>query len=429
MSDPGACVDPSGPASVDEQASAVGRRRQLMFRTVFPGVFLAYLVETAAAIAERNGPAGEAAGLALLAVFCAAHVSLLASDLDGAAPGRYWSLFAVEVACFVAELPLAHEAAFVMVVFIVTLAVGRLYFRALPIVVGATAAALFLPLAFPSWHEGIASAVTDGTVFGIPLVGLAMIAFFGILRANAALAHARAEVARLAADNERNRIARDIHDLLGQSLTTVVVKAELARRLLVSDAEAASGEIAEVVELSRSCLAEVRAAVSSYRSPDLAAELAAGAELLRAAGITARLPDSTEHVVAEARGLFAWVLREGLTNVVRHSGATCCTVTLGPAAIEISDNGPSGSADPSLLAGAADPSHLSGGSTTASSGTGLAGLRERVAAAGATLQAGPGSAGGWRLRVELAPRGAAALPGRPGAASTAGPAAAPAGRR
>ena len=158
-----------------------------------------------------------------------------------------------------------------------------------------------------------------------------MFGFFGVIRGNRALSQARSEVARLAAENERNRIARDLHDLLGHSLTTITVKAGLARRLSRSDPERAAIEIAEVEVLSRQALADVRAAVTSYREVTLAGELATGRELLRAAGIEAdlprRRPTSSPPPYQE---LFGWVVREGLTNVVRHARATACTVALGP---------------------------------------------------------------------------------------------------
>ncbi len=351
-------------------------------RTVFPATFLLYLAETGGAVAQYSEGVAEVAGFLLLAVFCAAYVMALSIDLLTARTSTFWGVFGVEVACLVLELPLAHEAAFVMAIFVAVLAVGRLHTRAAPIVVALTVAALLLPPAVPSWHQGFGSGVTIGTGFAIPMVGLAMFSFFNVLRGNVALSEARSELARLAAENERIRIARDLHDLLGHSLTTIIVKAQLASRLAATDVEAAAAEIAELEALTRGSLADVRTAVSRYREPTIAGELATGRELLRAAGIAADLPRSVDGVDERARELFAWVLREGLTNVVRHSGATACTVTISADAVEITDDG--------------------SGATGATAGSGLAGLRERVAAAGGTLGAGPCSAGGWRLRVALA---------------------------
>ena len=108
----------------------------------------------------------------------------------------------------------------------------------------------------------------------LPLVSLAMFGFFTIIKANRELSEARAEVARLAAENERTRIARDLHDLLGHSLTTITVKAGLAHRLARPGPGARREEIGEVEQLSRSALADVRAAVAGYREVTLAGELA-----------------------------------------------------------------------------------------------------------------------------------------------------------
>ncbi|MBE7189254.1 MAG: sensor histidine kinase, partial [Jatrophihabitans endophyticus] len=118
-----------------------------------------------------------------------------------------------------------------------------------------------------------------------------MFGFFHIILSNRALSQARAEVARLAAENERSRIARDLHDLLGHSLTTITVKAGLARRLGEhGDTERALAEITEVEQLSRRTLGDVRAAVSAQREVNLAGELATAREVLRAAAINAELP-------------------------------------------------------------------------------------------------------------------------------------------
>ena len=174
---------------------------------------------------------------------------------------------------------------------------------------------------------------------------LAMFGFFKVIKANHDLAEARSRIAALATENERSRIARDLHDLLGHSLTTITVKAGLARKLGAADTERALREIAEVEELSRRALSEVRMAVANYRDRDvsLAGELANGRELLRAAGITADLPRAVDAVDPRCLELFGWVLREGLTNVVRHSRADACAVRLTRNSLEIADDGFTGS--------------------------------------------------------------------------------------
>jgi two-component system sensor histidine kinase DesK len=248
--------------------------------------------------------------------------------------------------------------------------------RALPIIGGLVAMTAFLPPLIPSWHAG----VDTEAGFTVALVALAMYGFFEIIRSNRLLSEAQAEVSRLATESERTRIARDLHDLLGHSLTTITVKAGLARRLADIDPARAAAEIGEVEDLARRSLADVRATVAGYREVTLTGELASGRELLRAAGISATLPGSTDGVRSDLHELFGWVVREGLTNVVRHSRATTCTIMLTDDSVEIVDDG-------------------IGGPT--SGGHGLGGLRERVATAGGTVEAGPADGRGWRLRVQV----------------------------
>jgi two-component system sensor histidine kinase DesK len=190
-------------------------------------------------------------------------------------------------------------------------------------------------------------------------------------------------VARLAAENERGRIARDLHDLLGHSLTAITVKAGLARRLAErGEVARAATEIGEVERLSRRTLADVRAAVAGQHDITLAGELATAREVLRAAGILAELPGSVDVVDPTLSELFGWAVREGITNVVRHSRATHCAVTFGPDWIEIVDDGRG-----ALIGEPGD-------------GSGLAGLRARTAAAGGTVEVKPLTPG-WRLRVRV----------------------------
>jgi two-component system sensor histidine kinase DesK len=352
-------------------------------RVVFPGIFLGYLVAVAAAIAQYSHGPAEIIGFIALAAFCVVYVGAVTNTWDGPA-GRFWAYFAAGVGLFLVVLPVARANAFVMCIFLVVLLVARLQGRAFPYVAGLTLLALFVPVLISSWHDGIGTAVDNGTVIAIPLVGLAMFGFFSVMRNNYALAEARAELAALAAENERIRIARDLHDLLGHSLTTITVKAELARKLGASDPAGAMTEIEEVEQLSRRALADVRAAVANYREVSLAGELATGRELLRAAGIAAELPRAVDGVDARAQELFGWVVREGLTNVVRHSHATTCSVRLGPGAVEIVDDG------------------VGANAATTGRGTGLSGLEERVEQAGGVLEAGPVEPRGWRVCARLA---------------------------
>jgi two-component system sensor histidine kinase DesK len=346
---------------------------------VFPVVFLAWLVEPAAAIpADVHSPAARAAGFAVLAAFCACYIAMLAGRRS--TRRVHLLLMATSIALTLAELPFAHADAMVMAVFVCAAGLMRYAEKGAFLVVFFTALAVLLPPSVPSWHDSFGTCLQNGTIFAIPLTGLAMFGFGRLLRGNILLAEARTELARLAAENERSRIARDLHDLLGHSLTTIAVKATLADRLSGQDPAGAANEIREVAALSRRALADVRAAVSNYREVTLAGELATGRELLRAAGIVGELPPSVDVADNARQELFGWVVREGLTNVVRHSHARTCRVRISADAIEIVDDGTGGAA---------------------ACGNGLTGLRDRVADLGGAIEAGRIEPRGWRLAVNL----------------------------
>jgi two-component system sensor histidine kinase DesK len=222
-----------------------------------------------------------------------------------------------------------------------------------------------------------------GAIYAPVVTATVAISLFGITQqiiANGELRSAQATIASLAASEERARLARDLHDVLGHSLTVVAVKSELAGRLIDLDPVRARAEIADVESLARTALADLRAAVTSYRSVDLDAELTAARVALEAAGIQAHLPADTALVATELRPLFGWGLREAVTNVIRRSGAAACWVDLEPGLLRVRDNGVA-------ARGAASP------------GNGLDGLRERAVEAGATLSTRGGSSG-FLLEIE-----------------------------
>lgn len=364
------------PAGPDDEF----RREQAKWRVgwrrfIFPGIWLVYLLQTASGVHKHSDGAASAVGYLLIIAFCVVYLAVLPEIWRGNRR-RFWASYAALIGICAAETVFAHQDAFVMCVFIAVITVGGLALRrALPILAGLAVLVAAVPALVPSWH----SHVDLSDAFTVALVTLAMWGFFNIIRSNVALAAARSDLARLAAENERTRIARDLHDLLGHSLTTITVKAGLARRLAErGDLQRAGIEIAEVEELTRRALTDVRAAVSGYRDVNLAGELATAREVLRAAGIIANLPASPDIVAPHLQELFGWVVREGVTNVVRHSRAGQCSVSLGPNWIEVVDNGRGG---------------------MPAAGNGLTGLRERVSAAGGTVRTMTDA--GWRLRVEV----------------------------
>jgi two-component system sensor histidine kinase DesK len=230
------------------------------------------------------------------------------------------------------------------------------------------------------------------------------------------LNEARAELARTAVAEERLRISRDLHDLLGHSLSVIALKSELAGRMIETDPQRAAKEVAELEAVARRSLAEVRQAVTGYRQPSLAAELAAARRMLASAGIDCRVeaPGSYD-LPPEVDALLAWTVREGSTNIVRHSGARHAVITIAvtgsSATAELTDDGagpPAGRATPATGAGIGEPAAVAG-----TAGTGLAGLAERAGRLGGTLVAGAGGDGGFRVRVTV-PLTTSVPPGQPG---------------
>jgi two-component system, NarL family, sensor histidine kinase DesK len=350
-------------------------------------VALVYPLYVVGAIRQNAHGAAAVLGYAGLAAFAAGWLLIVYATF--APPARFWALYGILVALMVLELPLAHAGGFVLAVFLTISIVARLGARSFPVVAVLALASLLVPPAIPSWDISIGTAFGDVTPVAIPVVAVGVFVIMRVLQNNSALAEARAELASLAAENERFRIARDLHDLLGHSLTTITVKAGLAARLGDADPARARQEIAEVETLARQTLNDMRAAVANYRDVTLAGELATGRQLLRAAGIAADLPRAVDMVDPAHQELFGWVVREGLTNIVRHAHASSCVIRLTASGVEITDDGVGGT-----------PSRTR-------AGNGLSGLRERVAAAGGVVDAGPLQPRGWRLQVRLAPAGEA----------------------
>jgi len=219
------------------------------------------------------------------------------------------------------------------------------------------------------------------------LVGFAAVAGRLLVQANQQLSQAREQIARLAVGEERLRFARDLHDLLGHSLSVIALKSELAGRLIKNTPGLAAHEIEDIEKVARDALREVREAVTGYRQPTLAAELAGAHEVLTAAGIEYHVDHDHVPLPPAVEAVLAWTVREAVTNVMRHSHAKRCSVRIinkdGQATIEVIDDGRGG---------------------TPAAGSGLRGLEERVRERGGTLIAGPLPHEGFRLRVTLPSR-------------------------
>jgi two-component system sensor histidine kinase DesK len=270
----------------------------------------------------------------------------------------------------------------VLFVYVVAAAGLLLPPRGAAVVVGGTAAVVGAVLAVSGADGSTVAAYTLTTL----AVGAMMAAFAGQARANRELREAREELARLAVVEERARIARDLHDLLGHTLSVIALKSELAAKLAVSDPIRAQAEMADVQRVTRQALAEVREAVQGYRRLALTDAVDGARAALSAAGIACQVRADAAELPSEVEELLAWAVREGATNVLRHSGARACEIRLfagaGAVALQIDDDG------------APAPSGAGGGA-------GLAGLRERASRLDGTVEAGARAEGGFRLRMTV----------------------------
>ena len=198
---------------------------------------------------------------------------------------------------------------------------------------------------------------------GAPMIGIMAFSYLIQMSKNADKTQAKLEMV-----SERERIAHDVHDVLGHSLTVITLKADLARKLLHADPDRADAELEAIAQLSRSSLAEVRSTVTRLRIPDFSGEIQASERALQTASVTAKLPDAERALSAVGvnSSLFSWVLREAVTNIVRHSQASFCEVRVSNTGLEILDNG------------VGIPAEYAAGS-------GIKGMKSRVESAGGTL--------------------------------------------
>lgn len=338
-------------------------------------VFLAFPV--ASSVTAPRDPVWRVVGVVLIIAFAGVYIHGFirisrADTWSTVVRWGWWYLLALIVLCLATSAVIGLEA-LSMVTFVVAFGMFTLPLRAaLSLGCLGIAAPAVLPLIFGELGE---------FWFFIPIVALVATAT-GLVRVLEDRQSRHQEVeAELALVAERDRVARDVHDVLGHSLTVVTVKAELARRLVDADPERAKAELDQIQSLTREALAEIRATIAGLRVARLADELAAAKSALTDAGIAAELPDDPEVVDPRHRIVVAWVLREAVTNVVRHSQATRCTVTFAEDRLVVEDDGR--------------------GLDGRREGNGMRGVRERVASAGGSLTVTAGESGGTRLEVQL----------------------------
>lgn len=315
-----------------------------------------------------------------LVAFVACYVATVLSPRDFGEPGRWTAPLMVLLVLMAVLFPLIFAHGWLALPIYVTVVISM----ALP---PRPALAGVAGMAAVVVTEGLITGADGGTIVALLLQVVTLGILFMAVRNTRVLMtrlhRAQGEVARLAADEERLRIARDLHDLLGHSLSLIVLKSELAGRLAEQGSPKAVAEIRDVESVARLALQEVREAVTGYRRRGLPDELDNARAALTAAGVTATVTTAGTPLPGPLDELFGWAVREGVTNVVRHAGAGRCAITVnagdGTAALEITDDGRQAAAY--------------------EAGSGLTGLAERVEAAGGTLEAGPRASGGFRLRV------------------------------
>lgn len=337
-------------------------------------VWLVFLVFplSAALVAERPGWVRVVAVVAVLGFAATYVVATLRLSRRGAGLGEAAVVLAVLVGLGLAMVPAIGLQAISVVPFLQSFTMFALPRPWCWVAAGlAVASTVALPLA---------AGEEQALYFTLIVLGTAAGTGAGRLMSDHAAEYARVSD-QLTVTAERERLARDVHDLLGHSLTVVTVKAELAERMVRLDPGRAESELQEIRALTREALADVRATVGGLRAARLDDELRGAAAALGDAGLAASVPADAAVLDPRRRPVAGWVLREAVTNVIRHSGATRCRVELGPHLLRVVDDGcglPAGDDGPGTGPG---PGH------------GLRGLRERVEQSGGTLGLGPGDDG------------------------------------
>jgi two-component system, NarL family, sensor histidine kinase DesK len=245
-------------------------------------------------------------------------------------------------------------------------------------------AAMMAGVAAETRYLGHPFATAESVLFYCVIFGLSNFAFAQQARTNSLLERANSEIKRLSQEAERERIARDMHDLLGHTLTVITMKLNLARRLLSHDSERARNEIAEAEQTARNALAEVREAVAGYRAEGLDAEISRAQRSLLSADVKLTTTLAPVNLSSSQVNVLCLALREAVTNIARHAHATVCHVALlekdGTIHFTVEDNG-------------------LGGQTR--EGNGLRGMRERLQSMAGAMKLTGAANGGTILELTL----------------------------
>jgi len=358
----------------------------------FALIWLAYLIYPLVDLLGAHVPLAErvigCAGLAAFVLIYAWAWSPSDGWWNGQAPLALAAAFVLALGLTL----LAGPACLGLFVFCSPLAAGRL--RSLPLSIALIAGNIVICVGL-----GIRLHTNAGDLLSLGLAcALSAAAVLGMRRLQSTsqtLRAAQEEIARLAVVEERLRIARDVHDLLGHSLSVVALKADLAGRLLPGDPGRAAAEITDVQQVARRALREVREAVAGYRRLRLDEELARARAALEAAGIGCVFTRMPDELPPEADSVLSWAVREAVTNVLRHSRARTCQIQIA----QRQDRVEAVIEDDGVGEGSAGPD-----------GSGLAGLGERLQAAGGDVEAGPRPGGGFRVVAWLPAQGGREAP-------------------
>ena len=349
-------------------------------RLLGAGIWLLFLGNPLGRLLDEPDDVRRIGGIVALVLFVVVYLVGLSEVRSVHVHRRFasaWAAIVLMVLLTAAIVPGAGDQAMTCLVFVAALAVSTLpRWHAALVVVALFATTTAAASLVPGWAG-------HGNNFAVLLASAAVWSFRLAWQRQASLLAAERDLSELAVEEERDRIGRDLHDILGHSLTIITVKAELAERLIESDPERARAELVDLRRLSRDALADVRSTARGIRGISLPGEIASARMALESAGIEPLLPTVADEVPSRWRELFAWTLREGVTNVIRHSEATRCVVEVAADRISVTDDGqgPGDHADP---------------------GSGLDGLRQRARLAGATVTTSPGPGDrGFALTVSV----------------------------